>query len=688
MRTASLLLLIVGLVAQRTTRGAELADIEGLTRDLRSTKSDVRARAAESLGKLGPLAAPAVRPLVAALSDNSIPVQLEALIALSEIGPAARTAIPDLVKTLQGSEVKLYVGAIDALGSIGHDAHEAAPVLEKLMEGDDPLVATSAALALARILPPGSDVLARAVPVLIAALKDKRSQVRQKAVTALGAAGSVAVPALSNAVSAHATDADAAWQAAAALELMGPPAEPAVAALSGALQSKNEKVLTHAAEALGAIGAAARSAVPAVVKLLDSHLASVRGHAAHALGNMGPAAGEAAGELTAALKARDPELRREAAQALGKIGPAARAAIPALVAALNDVDGSVTMQAAMALARMGPDAVPSLIKLLRDQNLRHLAVMILADVGPAAKPAVEALASLEVDPDVDREFRREVLLTLARLGPEAKGAVPVLMQILGDKEHTLRPGAAWALAKIGAKEAAPLLMEAVARERNTRLATVAPIALAVLVPENDAYARVALPKVIEFLGHSSNFIRVEAATAIFAMGPNAADAVPKLIDGLQDSDPTIRGSFVTALSAVGPKSAKALPAMIQALNDPVPPVRYAACHAIGRLGKEASEAIPVLEKKLLERDEILQIACAWALVKIDPRRDGLAAECLEPLTRGLHLADPQARAEAATALGDMGSAAAPVTASLEQLARDPDEAVQKAAAEALKKIRK
>jgi HEAT repeat protein len=440
--------------------------------------------------------------------------------------------------------------------------------------------------------------------------------------------------------------------------------------------------------ALGTIGAGARFAVPQLVKLLASHLPAVRVHAAHALGDLGPAAAVSTTELTTALKARDPEMRREAAHALGKIGHSARAAVPTLLAALNDVDGSVTMQSAMALARMGPDAVPGLVTLLKDQNLRHLAVMILADVGPAAKPAVEALASLELDPDVDREFRREVLLTLARLGPEAKGAVPVLMQILGDKEHTLRPGAAWALAKIGAKEAAPLLMEAVAKERNTRLATVAPIALAVLAPENDGYVKLALPKVIEFLGHNSNFIRVEAASAIFTMGPKAAEAVPKLADGLQDPDPAIRGSYLTALSAMGPSAAKALPAMIKALNDSEPPVRYAACHAIGRLGKEASEAIPVLEKNLRERDEILQIACAWALVKIDPSRDGLAAECLEPLTRGLLLADPQARAEAATALGEMGPAAAPAAAALVELARDPDEAVQKAAAEALKKIRK
>ena len=77
-----------------------------------------------------------------------------------------------------------------------------------------------------------------------------------------------------------------------------------------------------------------------------------------------------------------------------------------------------------------------------------------------------------------------------------------------------------------------------------------------------------------------------------------------------------------------------------------------------------------------------------ALVKIDPRRDGVAAQCVEPLTRALKLPDPQARAEGAAALGEIGPAAAAALPALKDLAQDPDEAVQKAAADALTKIGK
>src|SRR5438552_823061 len=131
---------------------AQPSEMDGLIRELRALKPDRRAHAALSLGQLGPLAAPAVRSLVSALADPSVGVQLEALIALEHIGPAARAAVPDLVHVLEAHDARLYAGAIDALGSIGPDALEAAPALMHFVRGSDELLATSAALALTRIL--------------------------------------------------------------------------------------------------------------------------------------------------------------------------------------------------------------------------------------------------------------------------------------------------------------------------------------------------------------------------------------------------------------------------------------------------------------------------------------------------------------------------------------------------------
>src|SRR5262249_56976238 len=102
----------------------------------------------------------------------------------------------------------------------------------------------------------------------------------------------------------------------------------------------------------------------------------------------------AVGDGTKALKGWNEDVRREAAAALGGIGAPAKAAIPALVAALNDQNGTVTLQVAGALGRIGPDVVPALIPMLEDPKLQSLAVMIVGDLGPAAKPAAAALAKL------------------------------------------------------------------------------------------------------------------------------------------------------------------------------------------------------------------------------------------------------------------------------------------------------
>ena len=81
-----------------------------------------RACAADALGELGPLAAPAVGALTAALDDSSLAVQIEALIALERIGPAAREAVPALVAVLKRDNSRIRDRAIEVLGAIGPDA--------------------------------------------------------------------------------------------------------------------------------------------------------------------------------------------------------------------------------------------------------------------------------------------------------------------------------------------------------------------------------------------------------------------------------------------------------------------------------------------------------------------------------------------------------------------------------------
>ena len=648
------MMLAASLASPPPAFSADAPDIETLIRELRAINPDRRAKAAESLGELGPRAMPAVRSLTSALTDPSRKVQLEALLALERIGPEARTAVPDLIAILKGRAPDLHSGAITALASIGHDAADAVPVLVAVLEGDDEELATSAGLALARILPAESDGLRQVIPVLVKSLKNDEADVRREAVAGLGAAGRVALPALIRLVRNQAADSGSAWQAAAALQVLGPLAEPARAVLVDALQSDDELVVIHAAGALGAIGAAAEPAVADLQKLLKHDRPTIRTHAASALGDLGPTAEEAVGDLASALDDADDGVRREAAEALGKIGPSAREAIPALMRALSDDSGAVTVHAAWALSRIGPDAVPDLLAALKeDKKLRHLIVVVLGDLKEAAAPAAETLAGMLTEPDLDEEFGREIMVALARIGPPAKAAVPVLMKILEDKEHPLRAGAAYALAKLGARQAQRLLIQALPREDDPEMRGVAPIALVLLSGDSDALVALALPRLIMLLADDSKLVRHEAATALAHIGPDGADAMPAIMKRLADSD------F---------------------------PVRYSASDAAGKFGAAAQSAVPLLEANLKLRDEFLQVVSAWALVNINPRAPGLAALCVAPLTRGLKASDARVRVQSAEALGMMGSAASGAATALEELARDADKDVCNAAAAALRKI--
>jgi HEAT repeat protein len=667
---------------------AETPNVDDLSRELRSLKAERRAEAAETLGKMGPRAAPAVRSLVAALSDQSMAVQLESLLALEHIGPAAREAVPGLVRVLEKNEKnneKLYIGAIAALGAIGRDSQEAAPALTRFLKGNDPVLSAAAGLALARILPEESEELKTAIPILVRSLKSPQLAVRHEAALALGNIGRPAVEPLVEVVKAESKDWETASLAASALEMMGPLAERAVPALTEALRSRHEKVILHAADALAAIGPAARTALPALRKLLTGQQVALRLHAANAIGDIGQVDEEAVGDLTNALKDKDENVRRESAEALGKIGPAAASASPALVELLGDDAGSVAVHAAWSLGRIGPAAVLHLIAALKTPE-KHLAIMVLGDIGPAAKAAAAPLAELLSEKDLDRDLGREIMLALAHMGPDARPAIPALMKILKHEEHPLRPGAAWALARIGAKQANEELIKALPKQDDPRMQIVAPIALMVLNPDTDVYLQFALPRLRELLNHEALPIRREAAMVLAELGPKAAPAVPELTQGLQDPDPEIRKQFLTALAAIGPDSAEALPSIMQALADQDPTVRSTAVYAIGRIGKDAQQAIPFLEKNLREHDEFLRFASAWALMHVSAQPTTIAAQCLEPLIHGLKLPNPRGREEAAQALGMMGSAARSAVPALEAIANDPDENVKKSVAAALRAI--
>lgn len=81
-----------------------------------------------------------------------------------------------------------------------------------------------------------------------------------------------------------------------------------------------------------------------------------RAEAARALANIGPRGVEAVPSLARALRDENLEVRLEAAKALAIIGPEAREAVPDLILGLEDRAGRVRERCARALGKIGHDA--------------------------------------------------------------------------------------------------------------------------------------------------------------------------------------------------------------------------------------------------------------------------------------------------------------------------------------------
>ena len=167
--------------------------------------------------------------------------------------------------------------------------------------------------------------------------------------------------------------------------------------------------------------------------------------------------------LMSALRSENIDVRGQATEVLGKIG---LEAVPALIKALKDGDKIVRSSTAEALIKIGPEAkaaVPALIETLNDKDgyVRRRAADALGKIGSGAKAAVPAL--IETLKDEDEWVRALTAEALGKIAPEAKSVVPALIETLNDEDGLVRWRAALTLGKI-VSIAGPVLIEALKDE--------------------------------------------------------------------------------------------------------------------------------------------------------------------------------------------------------------------------------
>ena len=194
------------------------------------------------------------------------------------------------------------------------------------------------------------------------------------------------------------------------------------------------------------------------------------------------------------------------------------------------------------LAGFGPEAkeaVPVFIEATKDDGLRAAATLALSKMGAEAKPAVKALAACLSD--ANPVVRDNCLTALGKLGKDAKDAVPEMAKLLEIKEVKLRIQILAALGQLG-KE-----------------------------------AKAAVPQMIQVLEERSKELHAKAVEAIAQVGK---DAVRPLAEALtRNASPYVRLGAAKALGAIGPDARIARPGLLMAQRDPVVEVRQAATEA-------------------------------------------------------------------------------------------------------------
>ncbi|MEX0702861.1 MAG: HEAT repeat domain-containing protein [Planctomycetales bacterium] len=494
---------------------------------------------AEILGELMKPDEAAALFVEAMVADKDGEVREDLEYALGRLGlPAA----PKLVELLQSKNPDLRLATVRLLRDLRYGDEyddydeterqlppEALAALEKALADADLRVRRHAAIALAEADPES----AKPLPVLIETIADTDAYGDaapiDEALYAIGRLGDKAreaVPAIVKLLAAPTYGRDGQYRryaAANALGSIGPAARPAAPALVALLRSG--EAASAAASALGEIGADAPEAVAALIAALDDSQAF---HSAiEALAKLGPAGEPAVRKLLAELD--DEFARHDAAAALGAFEAHAERVVPVLAARLRDPDVEMRRRAAAALGRLGTkakSALPDLIALLEDEQIREAAATALGGLGAEAAPAVPALAKLlEID---ELDCRRAAAAALGAIGPPAGPAVPALLRLLQEDQGKEDDGywryaAIAALSKMGEhSQAAVPYLTATLDDPDMRYSAVDALG------EIGQAARPAVPKLLELArGAKDEYQRRHLRKALMAIDPETAAQAPE-----------------------------------------------------------------------------------------------------------------------------------------------------------------
>jgi HEAT repeat protein len=423
--------------------------VPALVKELRSRSPEIMQTASGLLVRLG---GAAVSELTRILSEGTSDTQhVYAAQTLGRIGPAAAPAVPALTQALTSEYTHVRLAAAEALAALGEAAAPAIPVFVVLLSDWSADLRRVAANTLARIQCP----VDLAGPVLLQMLADRDDGVREAAVHALTQAGVVVVPLLVESLQYLDSHEMRDWlgqkvQAvtwyANAVERLAQGGMIQIGYRQGDPQV--EALRREPLKALRNRGWFFQQAVEDQLLMETAREAVLR-----ILGQIGPAAAAGVPWLQAALADGNRRIRLAAARSLGQIGPAARSASSALVPLLVDPSEPVRKVALESLTALRSDwaqalecqgFVENLIERLgRGGTEAQQAGEVLVRIGASVVPLL--IRALNV---TDRLVREGAATVLGRIGPAAEAAIPALVGALKDGSGWVREAAAAALEKV------------------------------------------------------------------------------------------------------------------------------------------------------------------------------------------------------------------------------------------------
>jgi HEAT repeat protein len=364
----------------------------------------------------------AIPVLIECLRESNSEVRNRAIDALGQVGPAATQALCDACKH---EDARIRSGAIFVMGHVNErmydrqfqprDDEQFFPLVLDALRDQDAEVRKNAARSLP-LLQVGAQKTTEALKCLLRALDDPDSHVRGWAARSIGAlAGTLgnhdlfetAVKRIARFLKEE--DRDTRLAALIGLHGLTRATEKAVLAIASALQDEDEAVRSNVYFDLSHDCPAKELAIPFLVKAFDDKNKENRFHVLHTLRCVGPLPESVAHFLVTALKDESPEVRSVAVMALGDMEHPPRNAMPILREMLKGSSPQTRVSVAWALHKTGdqPDVVlPPLLAGLHDDDstVRESSARVLGDMGSIAKSAVPLLERVSKS-DSDEKVR-------------------------------------------------------------------------------------------------------------------------------------------------------------------------------------------------------------------------------------------------------------------------------------------